>query len=237
MAHILIVEDDELLNSLLKYALLQRGHSIVAVKDLKSAQKEIAGNCFSLAVLDVNLPDGNGFKFYENNKDTIAAPTIFFTVNDMESDMIKGYELGAEDYITKPFPIDVFLRKVAVILKRNSKSTEDRWSDGILDINFSKLEAFLKGEALELTTLDFQVLKFFTGNPDKIQTREVLLNSIWQTSHSVANESVYEHAITAEISRLRSKIKTEEQAYIKTVYGLGYVWTGGVGLNENKSYN
>lgn len=237
MANILIVEDDELLNHLLKYTLLQSGHTITAVLTLKNALKEIETKLFDLIVLDVNLPDGNGFDFYKQYRTSINAPTIFFTVNDMESDMIKGYELGAEDYITKPFPIHVFQKKVAVVLKRNNNKSDDCWNDGQLEINFTRQEAFLDSKLLELTQLDFQVLKVFTSNPNKVQTRENFLNSIWNKSHSSISDSVYEHAITAEISRLRSKLKNPIKNYIKTIYGLGYAWIGGGGDNETKINN
>ena len=178
-----------------------------------------------MIVLDVNLPDGNGFDFCremkERNSDTAV---IFLTANDMESDMLKGYELGADDYVTKPFPMSVFQKKVSVLLARIKKqSGGDCYNDGNLYVNFSEMVATLNEKAISFTPLEYRLLKVLTKNPQIVLTRQVLLEKLWD----IDGNFVDEHALTSAISRIRGKIEQPDKSYIKTVYGMGYMWIGG----------
>ena len=150
---------------------------------------------------------------------------IFLTANDMESDMLKGYELGAEDYVTKPFPMSVFQKKLSVVLGRLAKQSGggDSYEDGALFINFSEMTASLSGKALVFTPLEYRLLKILTKNPQNVLTRQVLLEKLWDADGNFVDE----HALTAAISRVRNKIETDGRQYIKTVYGMGYMWIGG----------
>ena len=179
---ILVVEDDRLLNNTLCYNLNTAGYAVDSALTKSAAGSFLTEQDYDLIVLDVNLPDGNGFDFCREVKERRPdTAIIFLTANDMESDMLKGYELGAEDYVTKPFPMSVFQKKLAVVLGRLTKQYGgDTYEDGTLTINFSD------------------------GN------------------------FVDEHALTAAISRVRNKIETPDRQYIKTVYGMGYMWIGGV---------
>lgn len=150
---------------------------------------------------------------------------IFLTANDMESDMLKGYELGADDYVTKPFPISVFQKKVSVLLARISKQViTECYSDENLRINFSELTAALAGETIAFTPLEFRLLKVLVKNPNIVLTRQVLLEKLWDAEENYVDE----HALTAAISRIRGKIEVNGFQYIKTVYGMGYMWIGGL---------
>ena len=178
-----------------------------------------------MIVLDVNLPDGNGFDFCsavkERHPDTAV---IFLTANDMESDMLKGYELGADDYVTKPFPISVFQKKVSALLNRIEKKTGgDFYQDGNLCVNFAEMTATLNGETISLTPTEYRLLKVLAKNPQIVMTRQVLLEKLWD----IDGNFVDEHALTSAISRIRGKIETADKSYIKTVYGMGYMWIGG----------
>ena len=149
---------------------------------------------------------------------------IFLTANDMESDMLKGYELGAEDYVTKPFPMSVFQKKLAVVLGRLTKQYGgDTYEDGTLTINFSEMSAGLSGKQLAFTPLEYRLLKILMKNPQIVLTRQVLLEKLWDADGNFVDE----HALTAAISRVRNKIETPDRQYIKTVYGMGYMWIGG----------
>jgi two-component system, OmpR family, response regulator len=143
----------------------------------------------------------------------------------MESDMLKGYELGAEDYVTKPFPMSVFQKKLAVVLGRLTKQYGgDTYEDGTLTINFSEMSATLSGKPLTFTPLEYRLLKILMKNPQIVLTRQVLLEKLWDADGNFVDE----HALTAAISRVRNKIETPDRQYIKTVYGMGYMWIGGV---------
>ena len=222
---ILVVEDDQLLNKTLSYNLSAVGYSVDGAMSKAVAIRFLEKQDYDLIVLDVNLPDGNGFdicrEVKERRPDTAI---IFLTANDMESDMLKGYELGAEDYVTKPFPMSVFQKKLAVVLGRLTKQYGgDTYEDDILTINFSEMSATLSGKPLAFTPLEYRLLKILMKNPQIVLTRQVLLEKLWDADGNFVDE----HALTAAISRVRNKIETPDRQYIKTVYGMGYMWIGG----------
>lgn len=222
---ILVVEDDRLLNTTLCYNLSTAGYDVDAALSKSIAERLCGKQSYDLIILDVNLPDGNGFDFCremkERNSDTAV---IFLTANDMESDMLKGYELGADDYVTKPFPMSVFQKKVSVLLARIKKqSGGDCYNDGNLYVNFSEMAATLNEKAISFTPLEYRLLKVLTKNPQIVLTRQVLLEKLWD----IDGNFVDEHALTSAISRIRGKIEQPDKSYIKTVYGMGYMWIGG----------
>lgn len=223
---ILVVEDDRLLNNTLCYNLNNMKYLVDSALSKHQALNYIKKKYYDLIVLDVNLPDGNGFdlcrEVKERNSDTAI---IFLTANDMESDMLKGYELGADDYVTKPFHMSVFQKKLAALLSRIAKqSGGDYYDDGILFIDFSEMTATISGEAITFTMLEYRLLKVLTKNPRVVLTRQVLLEKLWD----IDGNFVDEHALTAAVSRVRNKIEASGQKYIKTVYGMGYMWIGGL---------
>lgn len=223
MEKILVVEDDTILNKTLSYNLTEDGYLITSKFTAISALKSIMEYKFDLIILDVNLPDKSGFELCKEIKMNCDIPIIFLTANDMEYDMIKGYELGALDYITKPFNINVFKQKVKALLNHITiKTKQDCYDDGYLEINFSELSANINGNQIIFTPLEFRTLKLFTENPKNILTRKILLEKLWD----IDAKFVDEHTLTSVISRIRSKIEKDNFQYIKTVYGMGYMWLG-----------
>ena len=222
---ILVVEDDRLLNNTLCYNLNTMGYTVDAALSKQAATNDIEKQDYDLIVLDVNLPDGNGFDFCRKAKERHPdTAIIFLTANDMESDMLKGYELGADEYVTKPFHMSVFQKKLAALLGRIAKqSGGDCYDDGILSINFSEMTAAISGEAISFTPLEYRLLKVLTKNPKAVLTRQILLEKLWD----IDGNFVDEHALTAAVSRVRNKIEAGGRQYIKTVYGMGYMWIGG----------
>lgn len=227
MKKIIVIEDDALLNKTLSYSMENSGYDVSSAPTAASARQLFERDEFHLFVLDINLPDGNGFDLCREIKDRYAdAAIIFLTANDMESDMIKGFELGADDYVTKPFPISVFQKKVAALFGRMAKQdAHDIFDDGHLRLDFSEMIATLGGEAISLTPTEYRTLKILAKNPNMVLTRQVLLEKLWD----IDGNFVDEHALTSTISRIRSKIESPEHPYIKTVYGMGYLWIGGEG--------
>lgn len=223
---ILVVEDDRLLNSTLCYNLTAAGYQVDAALTKADAIRETEKLNYELIVLDVNLPDGNGFDFCREIKERRPdTAVIFLTANDMESDMLKGFELGAVDYVTKPFPISVFQKKVSVLLSCNTRQFGgDFYDDGNLLINFSELTAALAGQVVTFTPLEYRLLKVLTSNSKQVLTRGQLLEKLWDAEENYVDE----HALTSAISRIRGKIEVNGYQYIKTVYGMGYMWIGGL---------
>ena len=219
-------EDDNLLNKTLAYNLASDGYNITAVLNARAAAESLKTNIFDLVLLDINLPDGNGYDLCRliksENPDTVV---IFLTANDQESDQIRGYEAGAVDYITKPFSIGALQRKIKAMfaMLEHHKPTKDIYEDGSLFLDFSEQFASLNGKTLTLSTMEYKMLNLFLKNPKQVLTRQQLLEKLWD----IDEKYVDEHTLTTSISRIRSKIEADGDTYIKTVYGMGYQWTGG----------
>ena len=227
MKHVLVVEDDSFLNKMLSYNLTADGYEITSVLNARTAAQALNSREFDLVLLDINLPDGNGFELCKlikpQHPDTIV---IFLTANDQESDQIRGYEVGAIDYITKPFVIGALQRKIKAMfaMLEHHKPAKDIYDDGRLFLDFSEQTATLNGKALSLSPMEFKMLNLFRKNPKQVLTRQHLLEKLWD----VDERFVDEHTLTTSISRIRSKIEADGGApYIKTIYGMGYQWTGG----------
>lgn len=223
---ILVVEDDHLLNNTLCYNLSFAGYEIDAAMTKTAAIKFCMKQAYHLIVLDINLPDGDGFDLCQTVKERCPdTAVIFLTANDLESDMLRGFELGADDYVTKPIPISVFRKKVSALLSRIQKQSGiNGYDDGNLIINFIEMSATLAGEAVSFTPLEYRMLNVLTKNPQAVLTRQVLLEKLWDADENFVDE----HALTSAISRIRSKIEGNGFQYIKTVYGMGYMWIGGI---------
>jgi DNA-binding response OmpR family regulator len=223
---ILVVEDDVMLNSGLCYNLELDEYKAIPVHDAASALEKIQGESFDLIILDVNLPDGDGFDLCKKIKSIQDTPVVFLTARDLESDVMAGFELGADDYITKPFNINIFRKKVAVILKRSEKSADKNlYLCGDLVIDFDKLAASIKDEPVIFTPTEYKILKIFTSNPNILLSRQVFLEKLYDVDANFVDE----HTLTVNVNRLRNKIETKDRKYIKTVYGMGYLWDGDEG--------
>ena len=226
MKRILIVEDDALLNKTLAYNLSSDGWDVTPALNARTAASLLAGTEYDLVLLDINLPDGNGYDLCElvkpEHPDTVV---IFLTANDQERDQLRGYEAGAVDYITKPFSIEALQRKIRAMfaMLEHHKPAKDLYDDGRLFLDFSEQAATLNGKPLTLSPMEYKMLYLFCKNPRQVLTRQRLLERLWD----VDEKFVDEHTLTTSISRIRGKIEAEGDTYIKTIYGIGYQWTGG----------
>ena len=226
MKRILIVEDDALLNKTLTYNLISDGYNVTSALNAKTAANLLSETEYDLVLLDINLPDGNGYNLCKLIKpgypDTLV---IFLTANDQESDQLRGYEVGAVDYITKPFSIGALQRKISAMfaMLEHHKPSKDIYDDGRLFLDFLEQTAKLNGVPLTLSPMEYKMLNLFRKNPKQVLTRRQLLEKLWDIDVNFVDE----HTLTTTISRIRSKIEADGDTYVKTVYGMGYQWTGG----------
>ena len=225
---IMVVEDDLVLSAGLCFELDSGGYLTVAAYNCQKARQLVASNHFDLVFLDVNLPDGNGFNLCREIKlQRPELPVIFLTANDLEQDVLNGFDIGAEDYVTKPFNMQILLRRIEVALRRAGATQPtgqaDLWSDGWLTLDFSALTAQRGVEKLAITPNEYKLLKTLTEHSGKILTRQILLERLWDSGGNFIDD----HTLTVTMNRLRSKIEDEGHSYIKTVRGMGYIWTGG----------
>lgn len=190
MPEILVVEDDLALSTGLCFELDEGGYLTVAAYNCQKARRLLKSTCFDLVLLDVNLPDGSGFDLCREIKESRPGlPVIFLTANDLEQDILNGFDLGAEDYITKPFHVQILKRRVDVALRRGSaKAQEDCFDDGFLRLNFQSLSAVRKGERLAVTPNEYKLLRILRANAGNIVTRQILLEKLWDSEGSFIDD-------------------------------------------------
>ena len=222
---ILIVEDDEMLNQGISFNFQMDGFNVLSSTTLKDAEEKIRNKDVDIVLLDVNLPDGNGFDFCKKIRDIYLNPIIFLTACDMELDIITGLRIGADDYITKPFNLNILREKVLVVLRRYNKSNkvESTLKVGEFEFNFDKMSVLKNGDNVVLAPTEYKLLKKLVTSKGEVLTRQTLLETLWDN-----DEYIEEHALTVNINRLRNKIEDNpsKPKYIKTVYGIGYSWAG-----------
>ena len=226
MKRFLVVEDALALSTGLCFELDMAGYASLPSYNCAKARYLLEHEKPDLVLLDVNLPDGNGFDLCREMKaGAPEVPVIFLTANDLDQDILNGFDMGAEDYVTKPFNMQILLRRVEVALRRAQQkegASADCWYDGYLMLNFSDLTAKRGGEMMAITPNEYKLLKLLTDNAGQILTRQVLLDRLWDS----AGNFIDDHTLTVTMNRLRTKIEDESHTYIKTVRGMGYIWTG-----------
>ncbi|QHQ63534.1 response regulator [Anaerocolumna sedimenticola] len=223
MSNILIIEDDAPLSNGIKLALQQDDFLFSQAFTLESARKLMETIEFDLLLLDANLPDGNGFDFLKELRKSSKIPVIMLTIHDMETDIVTGLELGANDYVTKPFSLMVLRARVNTQLKNNTGFLEQKTIIDDFMFDFDKMEFRKNGFIIELSKTEQKLLKIFVNNKGYTLTREILLDKIWSEDAAFVDEN----ALSVTVKRLRDKLEDtpSKPKYIKTVYGIGYVWT------------
>ena len=226
MKAILVVEDDLALSTGLCFELDAAGYASLPAYNCAKARYLFSKERPDLVLLDINLPDGNGFDLCKEIKGQAPElPVIFLTANDLETDVLNGFDMGADDYVTKPFNMQILLRRVEVALRRTRPEAplSNGWSDGYLTVDFSALTVERGRESFAITPNEYKLLKLLTENAGQILTRQVLLERLWDS----AGNFIDDHTLTVTMNRLRAKVEDEAHPYIKTVRGMGYIWTGG----------
>lgn len=225
MQKILVVEDDWEMNQGICYVLEEEGYKTLSAHSVSEGKSAYEKEGADLILLDVNLPDGEGYelcRWIREDSRRFRTPVIFLTARDLEEDALRGYELGAEDYVTKPFSMKILLKKICVILKRSEEDTGVLFDDGFLRIDLVRAKVEANGQDCPVTPTEFRILREFLLHRGQLLTYDVLLDRLWDGG----NQFVDRHALAVNVNRLRGKIEDEEHRYISNVYGMGYQWIG-----------
>ena len=211
--NILLVEDNLSIIKGLEYAFLKNNYNFSYKTNVKDTIIYLKDNRPNLIILDVSLPDGNGFDLYEDTIKLLNIPTIFLTARDCEDDIVKGLNIGAEDYITKPFSSKELLARVNKILMRFQKKNIIKIDNITFDID--KMILYKDGQKVDLTSLELKLINLLFTNVDKVVTRSMILDKIWEWT----GNDVDDHTITVYFKRIREKVGDN---LITTIKGIGY---------------
>lgn len=229
---LMVVEDDVNLNRGICFALEREGYEVISASSLKEAHAGLEDESLQLMLLDLNLPDGDGIAFFQEIKKKSQLPVIMLTARDMEVDEVLGLEMGAVDYITKPFSLSVLRARVANVMRifsgndeaQGAGSSQNMGKDKEGDWHFKDLVwkkremVFYKnGQPLNISMTEYRLLSFFAENEGRILTKEQILAAVWDND----GKYVDENTLSVNIRRIRMKLD-EKETYIRTVFGIGY---------------
>ncbi|MCR3759547.1 response regulator transcription factor [Clostridium felsineum] len=233
MAKILLVEDDEALSMGIRYTLLSEKFEVTAANCIKDAKEVFNKEKFSLVLMDLMLPDGSGYDLCSEIRKNSDIPIIFLTACDEEVNVVMGFDLGADDYITKPFKIKELISRIKAVLRRctsNGEVLELKSRD--VSIDKKTLKAYKNDDEIILTHMELKLLMLFIENSGQTLKRNLILQKLWD----VSEEFVDDNTLSVYIKRLREKLKdNSENPYIITVRGIGYRWNKGGDLSEGRS--
>lgn len=202
MQKILIVEDDIIICSGIKIFLENKGYTADCAYSVSEAEKALKTQ-YSLILLDINLPDENGISFLTRFRRENTTPVIFLTANDTEKDMIEGFKCGCDDYIAKPFSVELLYQRISAVLRRSSAvSDADTFSYKDLSVDFKKMQVKLSGKPIKLSATEFKLLTILIKNKGQVITRDIILEKIWDCDENYIDENT----LNVHIGRLRKKL-------------------------------
>ena len=222
-SQVLIIEVEPDIRKTIDYNLTKESFKVVQAGSIEEGEKALASNQIDVIILDLMLPDGSGLTLCRDIKSddkTKHIPIIILTAKTEEVDRVVGFELGADDYVTKPFSVRELILRVKAILKRgptsNKNPEDDEYLFGELTLNFEAHQAYINGNEISLTALEFRLLKHLIDRKGRVQTRDQLLEDVWGYSSDVTTRTVDTH-----IKRLREKLGSVGN-HIQTIRGVGY---------------
>ena len=222
---ILIIEDEPDIRKTLEYNIAREGYDVVSAPSLSEGRNHLNTGSFSLILLDLMLPDGSGLDLcreIKSDKEKVSTPIIILTAKDDEVDKVVGFELGADDYVTKPFSVRELILRIKAVLKRGERKQENlevQRQFGELLIDVDSHEVFVNDQSITLTALEFKLLRQLVDRRGRVQSRDQLLSDVWGYSADVTTRTVDTH-----IKRLREKLGSMGK-YVQTIRGVGYKFT------------
>ena len=215
MTKILLVEDDETIAFGIESALKRKGYMCTSCASVGQA-KDLFSEGLQLILLDLNLPDGSGYDFCKWVKERADTPVIFLTVCDDVKDITRGLDMGADDYVTKPFHIAVLESRIAAVLRRTSDDGGNVLSCGNIQLDREKMQVVLDGQSVDATALEYRLLEVLMENKGRTLPRNLILDKLWDAEGNFDNDNT----LTVTVKRLRKKLMDTE--YIVTIRGIGY---------------
>lgn len=224
MSRILLLEDDLSLIDGLTYSLKKQGYDTVVARTIKEARELFSPGQYDLLILDLSLPDGSGFEICQRVRRTSRVPVLFLTASDEEMNIVKGLDMGGDDYITKPFKLGVLLSRINALLRRANHFGDAGFQLEANGITVLPLQgqAYKNGMVLELTAAEYRLLCLFMQNPNLVLSKEKILEKLWDGEGNYVDDNT----LAVYIRRLRTKIEDDPGAprMILTVRGMGYKW-------------
>ncbi|MHB8065495.1 MAG: response regulator transcription factor [Ruminiclostridium sp.] len=222
MARILVVEDDVLLNRGIRLALEKHDYTINSSFSYSEGYSCFLNESFDLILLDINLPDKSGVELCKQIRKSTQVPMIFITANDTEQGMVNGFLSGCDDYIAKPFSLEVLKQRIQAVLRRSKPIDKNIFCSGEITIDYDKMFVTKSQEAIKLTATEYKLLSLITQNSGQVLTRKIILEKLWDVDEAFVDEN----ALSVNMRRLRQKIEDDPKnpEYIKTVFGIGYTW-------------
>ena len=222
MAKLLIVDDEMHIRDLVqKYATFENYESETAENGLEAIGK-VKHNEYDLVIMDIMMPELDGFSAVKEIRKISQVPVIMLSARSEEYDKLYGFDLGIDDYVTKPFSMKVLLRKIDIILRRTVSNKHLIFKDEYLQIDLDNAHVTVKGQECAVTPTEYRLLRQFLLNRGQLLTYNLLLERLWDSG----GQFVDKHALAVNVNRLRGKIEDEEHRYISNVYGMGYQWIG-----------
>lgn len=227
MSKILLLEDDKSLNRGISLKLQKEGYEVLSAFGVTEAEEVFRTNQIDLIISDITMNDGNGLDFAREVRKKSDVHILFLTALDQEVDIVNGYDVGADDYITKPFSLMVLISKVNAIMRRiesrqnGSEETGELYAEDIC-MQSVQMKVYKGGEELNLSKKEIQLLHYFLEHPGQIISKEQILEAVW----GLDGQFVDDNTVPVTISRLKKRLSSKEEGeYIKNVRGLGYLWT------------
>lgn len=223
MTRILLVEDDRSLSVGLVYSLNKEGYDIIHTENILQTKKVLEDEKFDLVILDVTLPDGESYELVPNIRKNKSTPIIFLTAKDEEEDIIKGFDNGGDDYITKPFSLKVLHVRIKRLLERTVSVSDMTRVSGEIKIDVPSLKVYKNDKMIDLTHSEYRLLNYFMDNYNLALSRENILEFLWDSDAEFQAYST----ISVYVNRIREKIEDNpsEPKYLKTKRGIGYIWS------------
>lgn len=220
MNTILLLEDDQNLNRGISLKLSREGYNVLSAFTVTEARQFFDSRHPDLIISDITLPDGSGLDFCAEIRRKSNVFILFLTAMDSEIDMVNGYDIGADDYITKPFSLMILVSKVHAFMRRASSTPKTELRSGNIIVSCTEMKAYRSPslEEIPLSRKELQLLLYFMENPRQVLSKEQILEHVWDMD----GQFVDDNTVPVNISRLKSKL---EESYIQNVRGIGYIWT------------